>query len=138
MTTGTLNIIERYTVICCDSCGVSFAINSGYEHRRREDHKAFYCPNGHSMSYSGKTDAEKERERAARLERRLANKDEDLRAERAAHATTRNRLTATKGVLTKTKKRIAHGVCPCCKRTFANVERHMSNQHPDYAEQVTA
>lgn len=137
MTIGTLQIVEKYFVICCHNCGVSFAITDSYDDRRRHDHKAFYCPNGHSMSYSGDNEAEKQRKRADQLERRLANKDEDLRAERAQHSTTRNRLSATKGVLTKTKKRIAHGVCPCCKRTFANVQRHMAGQHPDYAEQAT-
>jgi hypothetical protein len=138
MTTGTLNIIEKYCVICCDACGVSFAITDAYDDRRRADHKSFYCPNGHSMSYSQKNEAEKQRERADRLERRLANRDEDLRAARAAHITTQHRLRATKGVLTKTKKRVANGVCPCCNRTFQQLERHMKSQHPDYAEQVTA
>lgn len=50
-----------------------------------------------------------------------------LESERRAHA-------ATKGQLTKTKKRIANGVCPCCNRSFANLERHMAGQHPDYPQ----
>lgn len=126
MTTGTLQIVETYNVHCCASCGVSYALTDAYETRRRDDHERFYCPNGHGQSYPQKNEAEKQRERAERLERQLANRDETLRIERASHS-------ATKGQLTKTRKRIAHGVCPCCKRSFANLERHMSGQHPEFA-----
>lgn len=136
--TATLNYTSQLYIQDCCSCGMTFAVPTEFDRRRREDHKTFYCPSGHPQSYTGKSEEQKQRERAQLLERRLANRDEDLRAERAAHATTRHRLNATKGVLTKTKKRIAHGVCPCCKRTFANVERHMSSQHPDYVEQAKA
>lgn len=44
-------------------------------------------------------------------------------------------LRATKGRLTKTKKRIANGVCPCCNRHFVNLERHMTGKHPDYTKE---
>lgn len=127
MTTGTLSIIETYNVHCCATCGVHYALTGAYEDRRREDHARFYCPNGHGHSYPQKNEAEKERARAERLERQLANRDEDLRSARAS-------LTATKGQLTKTRKRVANGVCPCCNRSFANVQRHIAGQHPDYAE----
>lgn len=123
----TLNYTEQLVVEHCCSCGMAFAMPADYESRRRDDHRNFYCPAGHSQYYTGKSEAEKQRDRADWLERQLANRDEDLRATRAS-------LIATKGVLTKTRKRIAHGVCPCCKRTFANLERHMSNQHPDYTD----
>lgn len=61
----------------------------------------------------------------ARLERQLANREEDLRAAKAAHA-------VTKGKLTKTRNRIAKGVCPCCNRSFVNLGKHMAGQHPDF------
>jgi hypothetical protein len=49
--------------------------------------------------------------------------------ERKSHA-------ATKGHLTRTKKRAASGVCPCCRRSFKQLRRHMQNKHPVYlAEQ---
>lgn len=134
----TLTYMVQLELISCYKCGVEFGMTASMNRQRLDDRETFYCPNGHGQHYSGKTEAQKERERAAQLERRLACRDEDLRAERAAHATTRHRLTATKGVLTKTKKRVANGVCPCCNRHFANVERHITNQHPDYIEQVTA
>lgn len=134
----TLNYTGQLIVQDCCSCGMTFGVPADFDKRRVDDKQTFYCPAGHPQSYTGKTEEKKLRERAEQLERelanrdrQLANKDEDLRATRAS-------LIATKGVLTKAKKRIANGVCPCCQRSFANVERHMSSQHPDYAGQVTS
>jgi hypothetical protein len=127
----TLDYTSQLAVQDCCVCGITFAVPTDYDQKRRNDHKLFYCPSGHSQSYVGKTEAQKQRDRADRLERQLANRDEDLRAERASHA-------ATKGQLTKTKNRVAHGVCPCCNRSFVNLRRHMSGQHPDYVEQAAS
>lgn len=109
---------------CC-VCGVMFAMPDSLRTQRVDDKKPFYCPNGHGQNFLGKTDAERERERAERLAQQLASREEDLRAERMSHR-------ATKAQLTKTRKRVGNGVCPCCNRTFANVTRHMASQHPDY------
>ena len=46
-------------------------------------------------------------------------------AEQRAHS-------ATKGQLTRARKRAANGVCPCCHRSFENVARHVAKQHPDF------
>lgn len=131
-TTATLNIIETFNVHCCTECGVSYALTAAFESRRRNDHKTFYCPNGHRQHYAQRTEAEiaqaeadEQRERAERLAQQLTRRGEDLQRERRRHS-------ATKGQLTKTKKRIGNGVCPCCNRHFSNVERHMSGQHPEY------
>ena len=114
----------------CINCGVLFALDSDYRTERRRDHRNFYCPNGHPQHYVDKSDADKLREaevRIARLDRRLANVDEDLRSERASHR-------ATAGHLTRAKKQLARvdkGVCPHCHRHFVNVERHMQSKHSD-------
>jgi hypothetical protein len=34
--------------------------------------------------------------------------------------------------MTRIKKRVAAGVCPCCNRSFKDLARHMAGQHPDY------
>lgn len=112
----------------CYLCGVLFAFPATLREKLLGDRsRDFYCPSGHAQHYTGKTDAEKQRERAERLERQLACRDEDLRS---AHASNR----AIRGQVTKLKKRVANGVCPCCQRSFVNLQRHMSGQHPDYAE----
>lgn len=37
-----------------------------------------------------------------------------------------------RGQLTKLKRRVSNGVCPCCNRSFADLHRHMTEKHPDY------
>lgn len=123
ITTNQTLVVEQ-----CYKCAVLFAFPYELQQSLLKDHsREFYCPNGHSQHYIGKTEAEKERERAERAERRLANANDDLQVERLSHR-------STKGQLTKTKKRVANGVCPCCNRSFADLGRHMAGQHPDYAE----
>lgn len=124
---SSMTYVETLELNHCARCGVAFGITQDLEHRRREDHDTFYCPHGHPNVFRGKTEAEKLREEKRLLERRLANKDEDLRSTRAS-------LVATRGQLTKTRKRVANGVCPCCNRSFVNVQRHIAGQHPEFKE----
>lgn len=131
-------------VLDCADCGVVFAITRDYEDRRRKDAANFYCPNGHVNAWS-ETEATRQRKRADRLAADLQRAEEErsryqewLRTERERHKATERSLAATKGVVTRTKRRIGKGVCPCCNRHFANVERHMTTQHPDYAPSATA
>lgn len=116
---------------CCN-CGVLFAVTESFQQQCLDNpEKWFYCPNGHQQHYTGKTDAQKAKERAAELERRLASREEDLRAERMQREAERRRHAATKGQLTKARKRADAGVCQHCNRTFANVSRHVAHMHPE-------
>ncbi|OBC14090.1 hypothetical protein A5784_30795 [Mycobacterium sp. 852013-50091_SCH5140682] len=96
----SLTYDQTLSLIHCATCGVPFGITDDMANRRRQDHRDFYCPAGHINVFNGKTEAEKQQERADRLERLLANRDESLRAERASHA-------VTKGQLTKARNRVA-------------------------------
>lgn len=136
-TQGMLVEIGMY-VSDCPQCGVIFGITTELETNRRKDGQKFFCPNGHSMSWSPDAEDKLRKEKAA-LEKQLAEQvasreryQQWLRNERESHAATERRLSAAKGQQTKLKKRIAHGVCPCCNRTFAEVARHMKRQHPEY------
>ena len=48
------------------------------------------------------------------------------------------RRAAAKGQLTKVKKRVGNGVCPCCTRSFTDLARHMESKHPAYVERPNA
>lgn len=112
----------------CGECGVLFALPEALKNRCLRDHsQEFFCPNGHQLHYLGKTDAEKLQEQLDSERRRSGR----LAAERDQ---TRAQLRAQKGVTTKLKKRIEAGVCPCCHRTFQNLARHMSGEHPGYSK----
>jgi hypothetical protein len=118
--TNTGTFVELY-VSDCAACGVVFAMTVELENRRRKDRDSFYCPNGHGMHFTGKTDEQKLREAEAR---EVALQDQ-LRASIAEGE-------ATRAVLLRDRSRIANGVCPCCNRSFENVRRHISTKHPDY------
>lgn len=118
--------ITTVEAIDCFVCGLVFGIDSRFVSRRRKDGRTFYCPNGHGQHF---TETEE-----VRLERRLKSleaqnthlQDQRDAAERSARA--------YKGQVTKIKRRVGNGVCPCCSRTFADLGRHMAGQHPTYKD----
>ena len=83
------------------------------------------------MSY---TESEKDR-----LSKKLKSVEEDLRrtesrlaSEKAQRKFAEHRVRAEKGAKTKLKNRIANGVCPCCTRSFQNLQRHIETKHPEF------
>jgi hypothetical protein len=54
----TLTEAIAYTTESCCSCGVVFALTAEFQRARMSDKARFYCPNGHSQSYIGKSDRE--------------------------------------------------------------------------------
>ena len=137
MRSQTLTLYDTVEFVTeeCYSCGVLFAMTAHFKKscldKRGPSGKQFYCPNGHAQHYTGKTDAERAKERAAELERQLASRNEDVRAAYMRLEAEQRSHSATKGQLTKAKKRAVNGVCPCCHRTFANVARHVATKHPE-------
>lgn len=120
----------------CPDCGLTYGISTAFESKRREDKRTFYCPNGHAQGFYGKTQTERELDAARALAQREAQRRKWAEQE-AADA--RRSAAAHKGWATRVRNRIKNGVCPCCNRSFTNVRRHMSTQHPDYQiPEVTA
>lgn len=123
-----------FNVIECYSCGVKFGLPRELDANRLRDHKSFWCPNGHQQSYTGETPEQKltKQLKIAQRDKVWAeNRASRMREERDAET---RRLSAAKGQATKLRKRLANGVCPCCKRQFADLHRHMTGQHPEWAE----
>lgn len=124
----------------CPSCGVTYGLSEEYEARRRKDGRSWKCPNGHFVGYT-KSDLDREREAREAAEREAAAAAAEARAarrqlkdERTRHESTRRSLSATKGVVTRVKRRVGKGVCPCCNRTFRDLARHMESKHPEYSD----
>lgn len=129
--TGT--IVRTVTIVSlhCGECHVLFGLNQSYHEAAKRDGTTFCCPNGHRIGYSDTEVSQLEREKA-KVERQLqwAREDRaDLR-ERLDHET--RSKAAVKGHLTRTRRRVAAGVCPCCNRSFKDLARHMQGQHPEY------
>lgn len=110
-------------------CGIPFAAPQSLynEHLKFHQHSIF-CPMGHKVSYGAKSQLDEAREAIERERRRATRLTAELDQTQAS-------LRAQKGVTTKLKKRAANGVCPCCKRHFANLHRHMTGQHPEFVSE---
>jgi hypothetical protein len=122
--TTTLTYTGSLVVSECYACGISFGIPTGLNKHALEDHRvSFWCPLGHQQSYIGETDAEKER----RL-RKWA--DDRAAAERARADGAEASLRATKGHVTRLRKRVIEGECPFCGQHLRDLARHVGRVHP--------
>lgn len=123
MTTQTYT--GSLTVYYCGSCSSPFGVPTTRANRGEEYGGKVWCSVcGFCMSW-GAGEIEKLRAQLAREEGKVAT----ARME-AKHAEDRRR--AEKAAKTRLKNRIAKGICPCCKRHFANVHRHITSQHPEF------
>lgn len=113
----------------CGECGTHFAMTALMLRNRREDGATFYCPLGHGRLYR-ETEVQK-------LKRQLDQKEKDLEWARAQRARSDKQVISMKGQVTKIKNRVGNGVCPCCNRTFQNLNRHMSHKHPEFKKEKT-
>lgn len=118
----------------CASCFATFAIPSRHEQKCSDEGAHWWCPCcGHQWQYGdnhltrAQKDLEQERRRHETTQRLLERRNEQLE-------TSEHRRRAEKAAKTRIKNRVANGVCPCCKRTFVNLSRHMKNKHPEFAE----
>lgn len=132
--TPTTVLVQITPTTCCN-CGVVFGIEAMHRQSLVSTGAWFYCPNGHRQHFT-ETEADRLRKQLEQKERQLGfararadSVQDQYDAERRQHA-------ATKGQLTKTRKRVAAGVCPCCHRSFTNLQRHMAGQHPDFAAEA--
>ena len=110
--------VKLWTLECANCC-VTFGVPHRMIDDRRKDGKDFYCPNGHVNNYGRGENARLREERDAALRREIMEQDQRHAAERERD---------------KLKRRIKEGVCPCCKRTFCNLQRHIATKHPEFAK----
>lgn len=121
MSNYAVKIEVQFETMTCVNCGLEFATKASFFQERRRDARAFYCPNGHPQGW-WTSEADKLRKQ---LEQ--ANRERD--AARANQKMAENRERAAKAAHTRLVKT---GCCPCCRRNFTNLRRHMKTQHPDY------
>lgn len=83
----------------CASCGVVFWLTDHLEKERRDDHRTFYCPNGHALSFGGPSANEK----------RITQLEGELRDVRRANTERLHELLARKSEAEHLLTR-----CPLC------------------------
>ena len=137
--------VTTFTVVHCWNCGVPFGITDDFERRRRQDHQGFACPTGHWNYYSQKSEAEELKEQIAAKDREIAAQRSRVEAEqkrvteaRAQRDAVQRSLSATKAVVTRTKKKIVAGRCPCCSFKVKDLAIHMKVEHPNYDPEKAA
>ena len=128
-------VVVVFEAVTCPHCSGVFGVEKSQLASRRADGRHFYCPSGHSMSYTETTEQKLKRQHRAELASLVSKLDqrEAYARDKAQEATRfKRKLAAQKGANTRLKNRISSGVCPCCDRTFSNLQAHMQAQHPDF------
>lgn len=126
-------VIEvRIVAVECGNCGIQFGLGQKHHQRLVESHDWFWCPRGCRIHYYGKTEAEKLQEQLDAAKRREGWARDRAQAWQDQAETAERRRRAEKGAKTKLQKRIANGVCPCCHRSFPNLQQHISGEHPNF------
>lgn len=108
----------------CPVCFVTYAGPKRLFEAKRRNGTNFYCPNGHNLSYHDSEEDKLRRERD-QLKQRIALKDDQI-------AEAIDRAMRAQKEVNKLTTRASHGVCPCCKRTFSQLARHMKQKHPEF------
>jgi len=109
---------------CC-ACSVPFFIPE-YLYKRLVNNpgEGFYCPNGHGQHYTGKSEDQKKIEQ---LQKQMEwdNREKERLTNELLDTISNNKK------LERQLKRVHKGVCPCCNRTFVNLQKHMETKHPE-------
>lgn len=127
------------SVECCH-CGMAVGLSKTWlenAHNIGKFLQQFWCPYCGNRQGWGESRHEKElaeAKRQAEFQQRMAKYSDDRATKALAEADHfRRSRDGMKGVLVKERRRVGNGVCPCCNRTFSNLQRHMKSEHPDHA-----
>lgn len=125
---------EHWTT--CWKCKAEYVLPIAlYRAAKASERIGVFCPYGHEGHFlDGPTEEDKLRQERNSLRQQMAQRDDEIRLERELREATERKLSAQRGVVTRIKNRVGHGVCPCCSRTFENLGRHMKSKHPEYAK----
>lgn len=126
--------------LSCADCGMDIFMTRHYEVWLQEDaRRKFTCLKGHSQHFSdSENDIEKIRRERNLLKQQAAMHEDEIREEQERRKAAERAAAAQKGQVTRLKNRAKAGVCPCCNRSFQNLQRHMENKHPDFGKAESA
>lgn len=119
------------TITCYRTdCGILFAVPEHWQATKLRDHEDFWCPNGHSQAYLGKSQEEKLRDELARV-RKIAEMERKTSARlEEDKIRLKHQVRAQKGVATRLRNKAIAGICAFCEHEFANVAEHVKTAHP--------
>ena len=118
--------------VTCGKCGGIYAISERYRLHKQEHGGYWNCPYCQCGWGFGESDISKVSGRLRAAEQQVELERKRTEWARQDARITERRRRALKGQLTKVKKRVSHGACPCCNRSFENLRRHVQVKHPSY------
>jgi len=121
-----LSFTVEFVIEECCACHMMFAVSKDFQRRKQVDHGSFHCPEGHTMSYTGKTELDRLRESTTAAQQALQAKLNEANHAKLVAEKERNQIAAEKK---RMEARAAAGVCLCCNRTFEDLARHMESKH---------
>jgi len=117
---------------CC-VCFTPFAMTRFMYQRRKQDGQNFYCPAGHSQSYTGNENS-RLKAKVAQLEQQLSAKAQQAATEADARRKAEEKLRRAESGLKKATTNARAGLCPFgCRRHFASLANHIKAKHPEKA-----
>jgi hypothetical protein len=138
---STITVSTQLSVRTCPDCGGVYAIAQQFlneAYRLGDFRKMWACPYCYAKRGYGEGQTQKLEKQLAAAQREKAwyeERSRSLRQERDHLSKSRDGL---RGALVKVKKRVAHGICPCCKRSFQDLRRHMESKHPSFGQPESA
>ncbi len=130
--TVTLKIME------CGTCGVAFAMPQTIYETASKEGGWFYCPLGHCRGWKkqdAKNAADELRDEIAKLQSNIAYKNNQIESQKREVESQKQQIISAKRAKTKLENRIKNGVCPCCQRSFVNVQKHIATKHPEFTKE---
>ena len=125
----SLNTDLRFKTTNCITCGCVIVLEEHQYAQRLKDRENYYCPNGHNQHFIAETEESKLRRQVADLQTReaTAKREADYQRKRAEEEAA-GKVKAQQRLKRLTKS----GLCPCCRRNFTNVKRHIETKHPKW------
>lgn len=137
-TTATFDV--QLTTVNCGECGGTYAINEMYHNHKRVSGGCWHCP--YCDCWWGFVESENEKLRKQlkakeyQLVRERATADQRITGLRSRAEQAERERTAERAAKTRLKKRAAAGICPCCNRQFSDLQSHVAEKHPEFADQA--
>ncbi len=129
---GTLCEIDE----CC-MCGVALTVPKVIRDNQRTHGGFSHCPNGHRIGWpEGESETSRLRRERDLLKQQQARAEDEARELRASWRKAEEGWAEEARQRRRVEKRVRHGVCPDCNRTFANLARHMASKHSPRCEVV--
>lgn len=126
----TLSYTGRLSIETC-WCGMVHGVPEALVNEQKRQHHdgrdpiGIHCPLGHVWVPAARPRHEIDAEKIKKLER-------ERDAARCAAIEAAEERDAMRKANNALRQRAKGGACPCCKRTFVQLARHIKSQHPDF------